>query len=267
MKTIILSILLSAALFMSCNNDTKKTSDERTSNVNSSESKQTSAVFNSKGYELMSQKCFVCHFQKPDPAKINQMIAPPMLQVQEHYKPAYPNKSDFVKKIIDYINNPSEENTLMPGAVRKFNLMPKLIYDEQELQLIAETLFDMDFGDAPQMNMEMIGVNGLQMNDGKKWKLEPESIQQMEAVIKKVNDFKSDNIEDYNLLGKEVFNDAKEIILNDSYTGEKFNQIHLFFFGIENNMHTLMALESIEESENQLSELKNKLNEFNKYFE
>jgi len=89
----------------------------------------------------------------------------------------------------------------------------------------------------------------------------------MEAVIQKVNDFESDNIADYNQLGKDVFNHAKKIILDDSYTGEKFNQIHLFFNGIESNMHTLMSIDSISEAENQLAELKTKLNKFHEYFE
>ena len=93
MKTNILSILLSAAVLMSCNNASKK---ESASNMMLLESKQDTSQLNSKGYELMSQKCFICHFPKPDPTKRNQMIAPPMLRVQEHYKPAYPNKSDFI---------------------------------------------------------------------------------------------------------------------------------------------------------------------------
>ena len=42
-------------------------------------------------------------------------------------------------------------------------------------------------------------------------------------------------------LGKDVFNDAKTIMLDDSYQDELFNQIHIFFAGIENNMHTLMS--------------------------
>jgi hydroxymethylpyrimidine pyrophosphatase-like HAD family hydrolase len=145
--------------------------------------------------------------------------------------------------------------------------MPKLMYNEKELQLIAETLYDIDFGKAPKMRMTMMGANGMQLNNGKKWKLKPVSIQQMDAVIKKVNDFKSDNIVEYNQLGKAIFNDAKKIMLDDSYTGEKFDQIHLFFYGIEGNMHTLMVIKSTDEAKNQLAELKNKLNEFNTYFE
>lgn len=267
MKTRLSFILLVATLLVSCKDGVKKTSEEEFSNSTLSESKSVITLSNSKGYELMSQKCFVCHFSKPDPARMDQMIAPPLLRIQEHYRPAFQNKEDFVLSIIDFINNPSEEKTLMPGAVKKFKLMPKLIYDEKELRLIAETLYDIDFGKAPKVRMEMMSLNGMRLNNGKKWKLKPESIQQIDMVIIKVNDFESDNIADINQLGKEVFNNAKKIMLDDSYTGEKFNQIHLFFYGIEGNMHTLMAVTSIEEAENQLSELKMKLGDFNTYFE
>lgn len=267
MKTKILFTLLSTLLILSCRDGVKKTGEESLSNETPSESIPEVALFNSKGYELMSQKCFVCHFPKPDPAKMDQLMAPPMLRIQEHYKPSHPKKEDFIKSITDFTNNPSEEKTLMPGAVKKFNLMPMLIYDEEELYLIAEALYDIDFGKAPKMKMAMMDANGLQLNDGKKWKLKPESIRQMDAVIKKVNDFESNSITDFNQLGNELFNDAKKIMLDDSYTDEKFDQIHLFFYGIEGNMHTLMAIASIEEAENQLGELKIKLNDFHNYFE
>jgi hypothetical protein len=115
--------------------------------------------------------------------------------------------------------------------------------------------------------MGMMSGNSIQLNNGQKWKLKRESIQQMDAVIKKINDFKSDDIIDYNQLGKTVFNDVKKIMLEDAYTGEKFDQIHLLFYGIEGRMHTLMAIQLIDEAKNQVSELKKKLNEFNTYFE
>ena len=31
----------------------------------------------------MTQKCYLCHFETPDPSKKDQMIAPPMLRVPE----------------------------------------------------------------------------------------------------------------------------------------------------------------------------------------
>ncbi|WP_339663595.1 hypothetical protein [uncultured Polaribacter sp.] len=220
----------------------------------------------SKGYKLMQQKCYICHLEVPDPSKRDQMIAPPMLRVQEHYKPTYPHKEEFVKAIMAFTKNPSEEKTLMPGAVKKFNLMPKLPYDDAELQLIAETIYEHEFGQAPKTRMQQMG-SSLQLNNGKKWVLEKESIQQINTIIKKTTQFKATNIEAYQTLGKAVFNDAKKIMLNDAYKDELFDQIHNFFAGIEGNMHALMAVTSINEAEKQLTELNKKLQDFHNYFE
>lgn len=268
MKIYLLIVTLLIGL-LSCNTSQKnkeysKSDNSIVENTSQNEGVEQKAVFNSKGYELMKQKCYLCHFEKPDPLKREQMIAPPMLRIKEHYKPTYPNKTEFSNAIIDFINNPSLEKTLMPGAVKKFKLMPKLIYDAEELRLIAETIYD--FGSAPKIKTQMMG-GMLQLDNGKKWVLKKESIEQISAVINKINNYKSTNIADYNQLGKDTFNDAKKIMLDDSYTGELFNQIHIFFYGIENNMHTLMATKSKNEGEKQLTELKNKFKEFHNYFE
>ena len=148
----------------------------------------------------------------------------------------------------------------------KLNLTPKLIYDEAELRLIAETIYDYDFGSAPKMNREMSGGT-LALDNGKKWILKKESIEQINAVVKKLNAYESTDIADYNQLGKDIFNDAKKIMLDDAYTGELFDQIHNFFFGIENNMHTLMSTTTEDEAKIQVDELKTKFKDFHNYFE
>ena len=263
MKTNLCIVILLIGL-ISCNTNQKNDPYAKVENTNEALGEHTQ--MNEKGYLLMKQKCYICHFEKPDPSKKDQMIAPPMLRVQEHYKPTFPTKADFVDAVVAIVKNPSLEKTLMPGAVKKFNLMPKLIYDEAELQLIAETMYDYDFGSAPKMNMQMNG-SALTLNNGEKWVLKKESIEQVNAVVKKINDYDSSAIADYNQLGKDIFNDAKAIMLEDDYTGELFDQIHNFFFGIENNMHTLMSTTSINEAETQLDALKTKFKEFHNYFE
>ena len=65
-----------------------------------------------KGYELMSQKCFICHFEKMDPSKKDKMIAPPMMRIQEHYKPNYPTKEAFVKAVTAWVSHPDIEKTV-----------------------------------------------------------------------------------------------------------------------------------------------------------
>ena len=261
MKKYILIIAFIALNITACNNKEKSKASESS---NEELPKETSAIV-SKGYELMKQKCFICHFEKPDPAKMAQMIAPPMLRVQEHYKPAYAEKENFVKAVMAYVNNPSQDKTLMPGAVKKFNLMPKVVYDQNELKTIVETLYDLDLGSMPKMHMKM--GKGLTLNNGKKWKLKPESIEQVQIIIKKLNAFESDNISDYNQLGKDVFDDAKMILLDKDYTGELFDQIHFFFGGIEDNMHALIATKSIGVANKQVTILKSEFDNFNKYFE
>ena len=263
MKTNLFIVILLISL-ISCNTKQKKDNYEKSERSN--EGVEQNAVFNEKGYKLMTQKCYLCHFEKPDPSKKDLMIAPPMLRIQEHYKPTYPNKTEFINAIVAIVNNPSLEKTLMPGAIKKFNLMPKLIYDKAELRLIAETIYDYDFGSAPKMNREMNG-GMLALNNGEKWILKKESMEQINAVVNKLNTYESSDIADYNQLGKDIFNDAKKIMLEDAYTGELFDQIHNFFFGIENNMHTLMSTKSENEAKIQLKALKTKFKEFHNYFE
>ncbi len=271
MRTTLFIVILLISL-ISCNTGQKenkpdlKTGDSIEENVSLNEEAEQKMVAHSKGYELIQQKCYICHIEKPDPSKRDQMIAPPMLQVQQHYKPIYPNKDEFVNAMVSFIKNPSQEKTLMPGAVKKFELMPKLIYDEAELRLMAESMYEYDFGSAPNMRMQMMSGK-LQLNNGEKWVLNKESMEQINAIIKKINNFKSTDISDYQQLGKDIFNDAKFIMLDDSYTGELFDQIHIFFSGIEQNMHNLIATESIAEAEKQLTELKNQFKEFHNYFE
>lgn len=262
MKTRLFLVLLLMASFISCKTDKKETYEKSEDNSSVKTTKKDIAI-SSKGYEIMKQKCFICHFEKPDPARSDQMLAPPFLRVQEHYKPTYPNKDEFIAAIVAITNNPSLENTLMPGAVRKFNLMPKLVYDQEELRLIAEALYDIDYGSSPKMRMN----KDLRLNNGKKWKLTKESLDQINTVKESLANFNSTAISDYNQLGKDVFNEAKLIMLDESYEGEVWDQIHNFFGDIEEDMHTLMATQSMDEAANELTILKIKFEEFSNYFD
>jgi len=263
MKTKLLLVFLLVVSILSCNTDKKEKYEKNDAASTEEVSKIDEVVYTSKGYELMKQKCFICHFERPDPSRRDQMLAPPFLRVQEHYKPTYPKKEEFVTAIMAIVNNPSEENTLMPGTIRKFNLMPKLVYDQEELRLIAEVLYDIDYGSAPKMRMNQ----DLRLNKGKKWKLTDKSMGQINAIIKNLDNFEATEISAFNQLGKDVFSEAKVIMLDDSYEGELWDQIHNFFSDIEGNMHELMATNSMDEANNELTILKIKFEEFSNYFE
>ena len=262
MKKTILISALALTTFISCDTQKEKKVAE---NTQTTETVTKTPKVSEKGYALMKQNCFVCHMEKPAPSKRGQMIAPPMLRVQEHYKPNYPNKEEFVQAIKTWVNNPTEDKVMMPGAVRKFNLMPKLAVADADLQLIAETLYSIDFGNMPKMHQK--GDTKLSLNDGRKWQLNATSKKVITGINKEFVGFKSDDIKAYNQLGKTIFNDAKKILLDKSYNEKTFAQIQNFFHNIEGNMHNLIAAKTIETAKQEQEILIKKFKKFNQFFE
>jgi hypothetical protein len=222
-------------------------------------------AFNKSAYELMEKRCFICHFPKPDPARKGSMIAPPMMRVKEHYLPSFPEKNEFVEAIVGWVNHPSEENTLMPGSVRKFKLMPKLSYSETEIEVIAKILYDYDFGTFRHKRMGH--KHRLHLNQGKKWTVNKKSIATMHSIVKKLSSFEAKEVEAYRQLGKDIFDDAKVVLMDDSYSGETFDQLHYFFNEIEEDLHALMRIKSIEKAKGKVEILKVRFEKFFNYFE
>ena len=93
----------------------------------------------SDGKELYGQLCASCHAPNS-----SAKIAPPIFAVIDHVRQAYPQREDFISQVIEWVDEPKEEVALMPGAIRKFNLMPKLGYSQHDVEEIAEYLFDKD---------------------------------------------------------------------------------------------------------------------------
>lgn len=97
-------------------------------------------------YELgktkFEQICIACHKYERGPA----MIAPPAFAIQMHYNDTFgDDEAGFRKAVVQWVKTPDKEKTLMPGAVRKFNLMPPLPLPDADLDAIAAYLFRADF--------------------------------------------------------------------------------------------------------------------------
>lgn len=101
---------------------------------------ETVVITELDGEKLMEQKCNACHNTQDS----ENMLAPPMYRVKDHYWDEDVSRSEFVKAIVDWCENPTEESSVMPGARRKFGLMPKQAFDSEEVTAIAEYLFDSD---------------------------------------------------------------------------------------------------------------------------
>ena len=92
------------------------------------------------GKMLMEENCYSCH----NTQGTDNMLAPPMARVKDHYINDNTSRSEFVRAIVDWVENPVDSLSRMPGAKRKFGLMPKQEFDAKELQAIAEYLYDSD---------------------------------------------------------------------------------------------------------------------------
>jgi len=93
----------------------------------------------SLGSLLFHGNCITCHFEKKDDS------APAIITVRENYLRAFPKKDDFVNYLAKWVTHPNAENSIMLDAVKKYELMPELGYDESTLKTIAEYIYDTDF--------------------------------------------------------------------------------------------------------------------------
>ncbi|MCB0372460.1 MAG: DUF3365 domain-containing protein [Muricauda sp.] len=98
------------------------------------------ATSSEEGKKLMETKCYLCH--NPSVGEHDQRIGPPMVAVKAHYLDAYQDRESFVAAIMEFVKSPSEDNSKMRGAVRRFGIMPTQQFPEDEVRKIAEYLYD-----------------------------------------------------------------------------------------------------------------------------
>lgn len=131
MKNILL-LLISIFLF-SCNKKKEEFKPVENENV----SLDTIAH---NGKKLMETHCYVCH--SPSAKEDEGRIAPPMIAIKARYLMDYDTKEDFVKAISNFVENPTEGNTKMHGAVKRFGVMPKQVFPENAVAQIVDFMFE-----------------------------------------------------------------------------------------------------------------------------
>jgi mono/diheme cytochrome c family protein len=101
-----------------------------------------------EGLALFEKYCIACHQIQGPP-----QVAPPAFGVINHVKAVYPERDAFIKRIVDWVEQPNPNDVLMPGAVIRFGVMPKLDYPREDVVKIAEFLYDQRM-DLPQWYIE-----------------------------------------------------------------------------------------------------------------
>jgi mono/diheme cytochrome c family protein len=119
-------------------NSCKKNNSENT--VFQVEKNNTSTEKVHPGKSLLEIKCNICH--SPSASHDEGRIGPPMIAVKLHYLEDTTTKEEFISAIWNFVNKPSEENAKMRGAIRRFGLMPYQPFNKEEIEKIAEYLYD-----------------------------------------------------------------------------------------------------------------------------
>ena len=262
MKNFALLILLSV-WFASCQEGSQKVESTDKSVAKSSQIQQ-SELSQQKGETLFKQYCMSCHWSAPDPSKKDKMLAPPIVRVVQHYKGTYSDKKDFVNAVVNWANKPNQDAVLMPGAARKFGLMPPLPIGNDNLEKIAGYIFDADFGKPGDIVHK--SKQKIQLNDGKKWLLDKNDVDQVHQAISLLRNTNIKDVTDYQQTGNKVFNAARKVLLNKKYEGKILRQVQIFFHQIEEDMHHLMSVKTKEEGEKYRKLVLKKMMKFDNYF-
>lgn len=120
------------------------------------------------GAKLVQQKCNSCHNPDTPPGS---RLAPPFFAIQKHYNKEYSSKEDFTTAIREFVLDPSEDKVLMKGAVEQFGVMPKMEFNEAEIQAIANYIYVGEFYHPP-MESEALSP----MKQGKEYALATKSV-------------------------------------------------------------------------------------------
>ncbi len=260
MKNLLLIVGLSV-LIISCREDNQ---NDKISISKNTQNEMAKIGQQQEGKKLFKQYCMACHFIKPDPSKRDQMTAPPIIRVVQHYKGTYSDKNDFVKAVVNWVNQPNQDAVLMPGAARKFGLMPPMPIGQEKLKKIADYLYNADFGNFGKMKHK--SKRELQLNKGKKYLLDKSDIEQIHQVVSLLRNTDMQTVSDYKQAGKKVFVGARNILLNKKYEGKTLKQVQLFFHNIEDDIHHLMSVKNKTEGEKYRKIVLNKMLKFDRFF-
>ena len=93
------------------------------------------------GRQLFQASCSGCHSEAPPPRS-----APPMQHVAMRYRAAVADREEAVTRIAAYVRAPAAERSLLPGAVRRWGVMPPMPLPEEQLRAVAAYVWTL--GDA-----------------------------------------------------------------------------------------------------------------------
>jgi mono/diheme cytochrome c family protein len=99
----------------------------------------SSVLASDDGKSLYHTLCESCHVPEGQPT-----LAPPLFGMKNHVMGRYPAREDFIKYVANWVKKPDATRSLMPGAVKRFGVMPAFPYAEDQVRAVAAFIYDSD---------------------------------------------------------------------------------------------------------------------------
>jgi cytochrome c len=96
-----------------------------------------------EGEALYKTHCSSCHGNTGG-MDMHKRVAPPIVAVRMHYLGSYPDKNAFVMAVAQWVEKQDASQSLMRGAIRRFNIMPPISIPKKDAEKIAAYVFDGD---------------------------------------------------------------------------------------------------------------------------
>lgn len=125
--------LFALVLYSSCGGDAPQEATEPELTLSDAQRQE--------GMRLLQQNCITCHSPK---GGAENRAAPPLFAVKRHYLDATSSKAEFVSSMRTFVKHPKEELSKMPGALKRFGLMPQLNFSEEQLTAVAQVIYETD---------------------------------------------------------------------------------------------------------------------------
>jgi cytochrome c551/c552 len=132
--------------------------------VKTSEDFSTISFTNFDHIAALERNCMNCHQASQ---KLNTAIAPDLTEIKLIYLEKHDTKAEFILNMKAFINHPTVESSLMPEAIDKYGLMPKLSYKDGDLTTMIGVIYENDFSSVEWEKMWLEYKSGYTKNMGK----------------------------------------------------------------------------------------------------
>jgi hypothetical protein len=160
-RTLFYSFFIFVIILLGCNsepaNKNEKVSEEDVSFI-----ENLTLLNKEKGLASLKTNCYSCH--NPQSTSHDDMLAPPLAGIKFKYQNHYPERSEFIVKMSNFIHSPTSNNAVMRGPVRHFGLMPKVPLELEEIRQVVAYIYDNEM-ETPEWFSDHF-----EEQHGKKWK-------------------------------------------------------------------------------------------------